>query len=64
MLQPFFRYNQLVIVLAWTALHYQSILSMYIRGLIPQNWPMQFRLTSPLGTMSLSKICDSGISWS
>ena len=30
-----------------SALRYQSSSSMYIRGLIPRNWPRQLRLTNP-----------------
>ena len=29
-----------------SASHYQSRSSIYIRGLIPRNWPRQFRMTS------------------
>ena len=37
---------------------------MYIRGLLPRNWPRQFRLVSlPRGAMGWSVECDCVISW-
>ena len=49
-----------------SASRYQSRSSMYmyIRGLLPRNWPRQFRLVSlPRGAMGWSVECDCVISW-